>query len=535
VSVTVKTKREIYEAAAPATLLIVLQGKEGPESIGSGVVIGQSGLVVTNDHVIEDAIGDPTRIQCFLFPNVAQSADNLLAFLKKHQSEAIHCKVLHRAPDDDIAFLQLDPRPSPYRYIALGDSSVVFPGDDVICIGNPHGLVWTMTNGSVSAHREKAIQISAPLSAGNSGGPLLNMNGELVGVNSFVHATGQNLNFARPSNLVRRLLESPDAEQKTWAPVTLSRLPAGVTGSCRRISVGQTTRHVLALEVAPSFAAGSCLVEGATVALVVDASFRTYAPWWRSGQLTNALSKLVTQLVADGAAGVHLYLAGTRKSPMESVGLLKTKNDVSAVAARFSDAAAARSAMGMDRNALPAVMEIDRTLGKPGANLQIALFGAGHFADHDALHDWFKKEAARRNSFDEPYVLGLDAISIEVSHVDKRVGDPMASGATPLFGVFSESTVETPDAAFETMVQTFRRSLLCVGSEGEVVVEGSGAASVRVGDAHSGRFRNGLRFDGYAVVPQSLELGIEGLAGPVRVGVSFVDLGGSRRKIEVAW
>jgi S1-C subfamily serine protease len=532
------TKREIYETAAPATLLIVLLGKDGPESIGSGVVISETGLAVTNHHVIEDALHAQDTILCFVFPpGGAQTSDNLIGFLKKYKHEAIRCKVLHQAPEIDIAFLQLEQRPTPYRYIPLGDSSNVFPGDDVVCIGNPHGLVWTMTNGSVSAHRENAIQISAPISPGNSGGPLLNMEGELVGVNSFTHITGQNLNFARPSNLVRRILDSPDAGMSTWSTVKLSKLPQGVAAaSCRRLSVGQTTRHLLSVDFQPSLAGGTCLIEGARVAVVVDASFRTYAPWWRSGQMSNALGKLVPQIVAGGAEGVHLFLVGLKKAPAEYVGLLKTKSDATAVGARFSDAAMARGAMGMERNALPALTQIQRTLGTPGSNVQIALFGAGPFTDRDAVASWYRSEAASRNSFEEPYMLGLHEVSIEVDHVEKRAGDPMAGRAAKLYGAFSERTVATPDAASDVVLHAFQRSLLCVGSDGEVVLEAHGAGSVRVGDAHTGRFRDGARLDAYSVVPQSLELGIEGGGNSgMRVTISFADLGGTNRKFDLAW
>ncbi|WP_375767281.1 S1C family serine protease [Archangium gephyra] len=532
------TKREIYETAAPATLLIVLQGKDGPESIGSGVVISETGLAVTNHHVIEDALQAQDTIQCFVMPpgGGAQTSDHLPAFLKKHKHEAIRCKVLHQVPEIDIAFLQLEQRPTPYRFIPLGDSSNLFPGDDVVCIGNPHGLVWTMTNGSVSAHRENVIQISAPISPGNSGGPLLNMEGELVGVNSFTHATGQNLNFARPSNLVRRILDSPDAGMSTWNTVRLSKLPPGVAAaSCRKLSVGQTTRHLLSVDFSPSVLGGTCLIEGARVAVVVDAAFRTYAPWWRSGQMPAALGKLVQQVVAGGAEGVHLYLAGLKKGPSEYVGLLKTKNDATAVGARFSDASLARAAMGMDRNVLPALQQIQRGLATPGANVQIALLGAGPFADRTEVASWFRSEATQRNSFDEPYMLGLHEISIEVDHVEKRTGDPVADRAGKLFGAYSERTVATPDAAIDMVLQAFHRSLLCVGSDGKVVLEGHGAGSVRLGDAHTGRFRDGARLDAYSVVPQGLELGIEGGGGSMRVTISFDDLGGTSRKFELAW
>jgi hypothetical protein len=251
--------------------------------------------------------------------------------------------------------------------------------------------------------------------------------------------------------------------------------------------------------------------------------------------MSNALGKLVPQIVAGGAAGVHLYLAGLKKAPYEYVGLLKTKSDATAIGARFSDASMARAAMGMERHALPALTHIQGALGKPGSNVQIALLGAGPFTDRDAVAAWYRNEASLRNSFDEPYSLGLHEVSIEVDHVEKRAGDPMAGRAAKLFGAFSERTVATPDAAIDVAVQAFQRSLLCVGSDGEVVLEARGASSVRVGDAHTGRFRDGGRLDAYSVVPQSLELGIEGGGSTMHVTISFVDLGGTSRKIELAW
>src|SRR5262249_4148351 len=95
--------------------------------------------------------------------------------------------------------------------LLLGDSGRVQPGEPVVAIGHPLGLGNTVSNGLVSAVREiqpdlVMLQVSAPISPGSSGGPLLNESGEVIGISTFVFSAGQNLNFGMPINYLKHIL-----------------------------------------------------------------------------------------------------------------------------------------------------------------------------------------------------------------------------------------------------------------------------------------------------------------------------------------
>ena len=97
-----------------------------------------------------------------------------------------------------------------HRLVSLGNSDFAQVGETVYAVGNPRGLEGTFSQGIISSIRpvgsDKLIQITAPLSPGSSGGPVLNRKGEVIGVSVFTIRNGQNLNFAIPSNYVKPLL-----------------------------------------------------------------------------------------------------------------------------------------------------------------------------------------------------------------------------------------------------------------------------------------------------------------------------------------
>jgi tol-pal system protein YbgF len=108
----------------------------------------------------------------------------------------------------DLALIKIAGPPLPF--VELGNSDNLQPGQRVVLIGNPHGLANTVADGLVSSLREiergiKVIQTTTPASEGNSGSPLFNMQGEVVGIISFKIIEGENLNFALPANLVREI------------------------------------------------------------------------------------------------------------------------------------------------------------------------------------------------------------------------------------------------------------------------------------------------------------------------------------------
>jgi serine protease Do len=167
----------------------------GPiSSLGSGFIIDPSGIVVTNNHVIADA--DEVKV-------ILQDDTELPA------------KIIGRDPKTDVAVLKVAPR-SPLPSVKWGDSDRSRVGDWVVAIGNPFGLGGTVTAGIVSARGRRIggqyddfIQTDAPINKGNSGGPLFNMNGDVIGINTAIYSqTGGSIGigFSNPSNLVRSVV-----------------------------------------------------------------------------------------------------------------------------------------------------------------------------------------------------------------------------------------------------------------------------------------------------------------------------------------
>jgi serine protease DegS len=166
------------------------------QSLGSGVIMDSAAHVITNHHVIASA--DLIR---------AQLADGRIA----------DAKIVGRDPDTDLAVLQLNLKTN-VPVMPLGHSDLMRVGDIVLAIGNPVGLSQTVTQGIVSATGrgqlgvatfENFIQTDAPINVGNSGGALINAEGELIGINTAVLAKNlgvEGIGFAIPVNLVRGVM-----------------------------------------------------------------------------------------------------------------------------------------------------------------------------------------------------------------------------------------------------------------------------------------------------------------------------------------
>lgn len=180
--------REVAARATPAVLSIRAFADGELVSTGSGFLIASDGVVVTNHHVI----GQADRLELELstgevFGDVYYVASN---------------------PARDLAILRLPATQLPS--LSIGDASGVAVGDPVYVVGNPLGLDRTFTDGLISARRVvdgvAYIQISAPISPGSSGGPVLNAGGEVVGIATASVADGQNLNMAVPIGYAEGLL-----------------------------------------------------------------------------------------------------------------------------------------------------------------------------------------------------------------------------------------------------------------------------------------------------------------------------------------
>lgn len=165
-------------------------------SAGSGVIVDSArGLVITNFHVIQNA----TAVEVGL-----------------NTGRQFSAQLVGAAPQLDIAVLRIDARDLPA--LPLGNSKQVEVGDHALAIGNPFGLGQTVTAGIVSAtdrglgeeDPRRFIQTDAPINPGNSGGPLINRNGEIIGINSALISPNQGnvgIGFAIPSNVVRDILQ----------------------------------------------------------------------------------------------------------------------------------------------------------------------------------------------------------------------------------------------------------------------------------------------------------------------------------------
>ena len=165
-------------------------------SIGSGVIIDRSGVILTNNHVIE-------------------GADKILVELADGQE--FLATDIKRDPDSDVAMLRLTNPPQNLSVAKLGDSDQLATGDWVIAIGSPFELEATVSAGIISGkgrgiskiRRGKLLQTDAAINPGNSGGPLVNLDGEVVGINTAIASNSggyQGIGFAIPINHARWVL-----------------------------------------------------------------------------------------------------------------------------------------------------------------------------------------------------------------------------------------------------------------------------------------------------------------------------------------
>ncbi len=208
---------DVIDQSADAIVQIVAQSSTGQSvTLGSGFVVDAKGLVATNYHVLRGR------------------RDLAVQFRDKQKYRVTGMRAVNK--EGDLAVLELEKKPEKLRVLVLAPQTPPRQGDNVIAIGHPHGLSFTVTAGIVSAVRKTSelpeevsgmisapqdqlwVQTSAPISPGNSGGPLLDGRGRVVGINTWI-ADGQNLGFAVHASHLQALLENPSKE--------LLPLPAG--------------------------------------------------------------------------------------------------------------------------------------------------------------------------------------------------------------------------------------------------------------------------------------------------------------------
>jgi len=211
--------REIYELASPAVVMVMGHADEGGSkgSGGTGSIIQSDGYVLTNAHVvIDDRTGKPfSRLSVFLKPS------RVTGDSKSDLSRMMRAKVVAYSQPLDLALLKLDAMTDLLPSIGLDDSSRTGIGDRVVAIGHPEqGGLWTLTTGVISAEVDNfngvkgknVFQTETGLNRGNSGGPLLDTDGRMVGVNTAIARVAPDglpitsINFSLKSNVAAQWL-----------------------------------------------------------------------------------------------------------------------------------------------------------------------------------------------------------------------------------------------------------------------------------------------------------------------------------------
>jgi serine protease Do len=195
-------------------------------SLGSGFIIDASGYIVTNNHVIADADEITVRM---------------------HDEREFRAEIVGRDAKTDLALLKIA-APDPLPFVSFGDSTRARVGDWVIAVGNPFGLGGTVTAGIISARArdinagpfDDFIQTDAAINSGNSGGPMFNLSGEIIGVNTAIFTpSGGNvgIGFATPAALAKPVIEQLKAHRRVrwgWLGVKIQKVTADIAESLGR-------------------------------------------------------------------------------------------------------------------------------------------------------------------------------------------------------------------------------------------------------------------------------------------------------------
>jgi putative serine protease PepD len=275
---TALSVNEIYRRSGPGVVQITStlgssgsssQFQQSSHALGSGFVIDRDGHIVTNYHVVDGASSIEVRFS---------NDDTLKATLVGSDAST------------DIALLKVTAPPSALTPLTLADSTRVEVGDAVVAIGNPFGLERTVTAGIVSALQravqapngysiDHVIQTDAPINHGNSGGPLLDTQGRVIGVNSQIETGGSGdgnvgIGFAVPSNTVKSIVDQLLASGKVdhaYLGISAVEVTSDIAGSFKLpVAKGLVIQTV----TAGSGAAAAGLKAGDEQAVIAGQSFR---------------------------------------------------------------------------------------------------------------------------------------------------------------------------------------------------------------------------------------------------------------------
>ena len=260
-------------------------------SLGTGFIIDKSGLIITNNHVVERADEIKVRLT---------------------DSREFKAAVIGRDPKTDLALIKISSPFEKLPVLLLGDSDKIRVGDWVLAIGNPFGLEQTVTKGIISATGrvigsgpyDNFLQTDAPINPGNSGGPLINLRGEVIGINTAIVPGGQGLGFAIPSNMAKVIsaqLEKKGQVTRGWLGVSMQKVTPELAAS-----FGRADAHgALVTDVVPQSPAERAGIKSGDIIITVAG---------RSIKEISDLSRIVAETPIDRDVVIKLFRSGKEVS-----------------------------------------------------------------------------------------------------------------------------------------------------------------------------------------------------------------------------
>jgi serine protease Do len=266
------------------------------QSLGSGFVWSNDGIIVTNNHVVEGASRITVNFQ---------------------DGSQIAAKLIGVDPDSDLAVLRVDKKALPVA--PIGTSADLMIGETVVAVGNPFGLSGTVTTGVVSALGRSVpskeqnrtftdfIQTDASINPGNSGGPLLNIEGRVIGINTAIYVNAQGIGFAIPVDRARKviqdLLRYGQVHSAWLGAVTATLTPE----EARRLSL-QVSRGALVARIFPHSPASAAGLKPGDVITAVDNRPVDSREAFSTFTATSATGQQIDLTLCRGSGTTHVKL-----------------------------------------------------------------------------------------------------------------------------------------------------------------------------------------------------------------------------------